>query len=85
MIDYSRWMPRLAGAVMLTEPSVLAKRQRQVFWLIAAGKGPLEIAAIMEISPNTVRTYREQIADRIPALTSNAMYGALAVDILARS
>lgn len=49
----------------------LSEREFAVFRLIAAGKGPSEIAEMLHLSPKTVSTYRSRILEKMH-MTTNA-------------
>lgn len=84
MIDYRTWhMIRAPNHIQEIEPAILAPRQRVIFWLIAAGVKPREIALVAGCCLNTVKSYRDQIRNRIPGLSSNAAFGVLAAEIVA--
>lgn len=84
-IDYAAWRAKLAPlSIQERHPAILAPRQRVIFWLIAAGVPPRGIALLAGCCLNTVKSYRDQIRNRIPGLTSNAAYGALATEIIQR-
>lgn len=47
------------------EPEVLSRRERQVLLLVAGGYTSIEIAGKLYLSPSTVDTYRNRIANKL--------------------
>ncbi|EOA05306.1 DNA-binding response regulator [Herbaspirillum sp. BH-1] len=56
-----------AGAAPRAAHESLSHREYQVFQLIAAGRSVREIAEQLELSPNTVSTYRSRILEKTGA------------------
>jgi hypothetical protein len=83
MINYAKWRPHSAPAeIQAAHPACLTPKQRRAFWLTAAGKSRKQVAADMDVCINTLRSFKAQIHERIPGLTSNTAYGTLAVEII---
>ena len=62
--------PKLRKAVERGRVPVLTERQREVLRLIADGKSNSEIAATLNIAPNTVRFHRSTIGRKLGILTT---------------
>ena len=62
--------PKLRKAVERGRVPVLTERQREVLRLIADGKSNSEIAATLNIAPNTVRFHRSTIGRKLGIFTT---------------
>jgi two-component system response regulator NreC len=51
----------------------LTEREREVFYLLAEGKSPVETAAALFISPKTVHTHRQHIMEKLGLRTTTEL------------
>lgn len=81
-IDYARWSPP-ALLAHDTEPSVLTPKEREVFWCFASGMSRKKAYAELGICKNAFYGRERNIRKKIPGITTDACYGALAAQIVA--
>jgi two-component system, NarL family, response regulator NreC len=60
--DYVR---RLAARGVVDRYDSLSEREREIFQLIAEGRGNKEIADVLCVSPNTIETHRAHIMEKL--------------------
>lgn len=75
VVDWRRY-------AMQHEPAVLSKREREVFWLCAAGRTNKQIAHELRVSARTAEATRTNLKSKIPGLRT-VDFGLLAYLILA--
>jgi len=61
------------GATSARSLDVLTTREREVFFMLAEGKSPSEVAASLFVSPKTVHTHRQHIMEKLKLRTTTEL------------
>jgi len=51
----------------------LTTREREVFFMLAEGKSPSEVATTLFVSPKTVHTHRQHIMEKLKLRTTTEL------------
>jgi len=58
---------------------ILSTREFQIFQLLGNGKSPVQIAAVLSVSPKTIETHRQHVRDKL-SLTSPVQFARCAYE-----